>query len=112
MSDLFNIETKSETLEVKTSVRLLSIKIGSDNFKADYQHFFVFPDGSEIKKADRPVDRSIDTFKDEGIDYNGTQITLTDFIRIGALLSEKWRAEDEAKPVDGGLGGVGAVTPP
>lgn len=105
MADLFHLEIKSEQLTVQTFLRLQEIKLSNDHFGAKYQHSIVLPNESELKVRDQPVDRSIEVVKGGLIDFNGVQISLTDFITIGAQFAEMYRAEDDAtKPIyDGGV---------
>lgn len=94
---LFLRELKTEPLTVRSFQTLNDIRIRDDHFAASYRDALELPDGSVLLSKDFTVDRSIDSFKDDGIDFNGVNITLTDFILIGARLAEKWRQQDDAQ---------------
>lgn len=66
MNDLFSRQVKAEDVTVKSFQRLDSIRVSGDHYAASYRSTLVLPDGSELQASTFSVDRSIDSFKDDG----------------------------------------------
>ena len=94
MSDLFSHQTRTDTVTVKSFERLVSLSISGDHFAAGYRKTYNLDDGSEMGASSYTVDRSIEERADTVAEFNGTKITLLDWIALGAQFSELWRDEN------------------
>jgi hypothetical protein len=94
MSDLFSLQTRTDAVTVKSFERLVSLSINGDHFAAGYRKTYNLDDGSEMGASSYTVDRSIEERGDTVAEFNGTKITLLDWIALGAQFSELWRDEN------------------
>lgn len=94
MSDLFSLQTRTDAVTVKSFERLVSLSINGDHFAAGYRKTYNLDDGSEMGASSYTVDRSIEERADTVAEFNGTKITLLDWIALGAQFSELWRDEN------------------
>lgn len=84
MPDLLETELKSEPLVVKSLLRLVSITIEGDIFRATYLQNRRVSDGTTLPIAKFTVDRVI---SEKATDLNA-------WVQKGVTLSEQWRTED------------------
>lgn len=106
---LYTQEIKNEPVSLRSYRNLDSVLLLGDLFKASYQNIDEKENGESSVVKKQSVDRSIDQSKGDVVDFNGVQISLTDFIGIAVQFAEKWRiADDEAvnNPVKDGGGAV------
>lgn len=94
MSDLFSLQTRTDAVTVKSFERLVSLSVSGDHFAAGYRKTYNLEDGSEMGASSYSVDRSIEGRGDTVAEFNGTKITLLDWIALGAQFSELWRDEN------------------
>lgn len=97
MSDLFSRQTRSDALTVKSLERLVSLSISGDHFGASYRKTLALPDGTELDAGSFTVDRSLAVVGQEHVDFNGTLVSLDDWIDLGAKFSELWRDQNEKR---------------
>lgn len=86
MPDLLQTELKSEPLDVKSLLRLVSITIEGDIFRATYLQNRALADGTTLPISKFTVDRTI----------SGKATDLSAWVQKGITLSEQWRQEDLA----------------
>lgn len=89
-NEIYSIEQKSESLVVKTVLRLISVTIQANNFNASFLSTRLLPDGTQLAENTLSVDRNISDLDD---DFSKWYSQIQGF-------TEGWRQEDAQARAD------------